>query len=84
MDKFQMSYKHDFHRFVKNESALDYCLSTDITNSRSFDEIISAIISGKYSWACFLMLRWANYNPIQYIPYRTYNRLIKENSKKHQ
>ena len=41
--------------------------------------IIEAIIEGKYSWACVLLLRLAGYNPLHYIPYRTYNRLQKEN-----
>lgn len=41
--------------------------------------IIEAIIDGKYSWACVLLLRLAGYNPLHYIPYRTYNRLLKEN-----
>ncbi|MGQ4649801.1 HetP family heterocyst commitment protein [Lyngbya aestuarii] len=45
-----------------------------------FDQIIEAILAGKYSWACVLMLRFAGYNPLHYIPYRTHNRLIKENS----
>jgi len=44
------------------------------------DEIISAILAGKYSWACFLLLRCIGYNPLDYIPYRTSNRLLKENS----
>ncbi|MEG4445455.1 HetP family heterocyst commitment protein [Microcoleus sp. AT9_B5] len=44
------------------------------------DEIISAILAGKYSWACFLLLRCTGYNPLDYIPYRTSNRLLKENS----
>jgi hypothetical protein len=79
-----MSYKYDFQGLAQDKLYLNSCLSAEVTSSKNFDEIISAIISGKYSWACFLMLRWANYNPIQYIPYRTYNRLIKENSKKHQ
>jgi hypothetical protein len=26
------------------------------------------------------MLRFFGYNPLQYIPYRTYNRIVKENS----
>ncbi len=43
-------------------------------------QIVDAILAGKYSWACVLLLRFAGYNPLQYIPYRTYNRLIKENS----
>ncbi|EGK84381.1 hypothetical protein D0A34_23730 [Microcoleus vaginatus PCC 9802] len=44
------------------------------------DEIIAAIVAGKYSWACFLLLRCTGYNPLDYIPYRTSNRLLKENS----
>ncbi|MEG4205465.1 HetP family heterocyst commitment protein [Microcoleus sp. Pol7_A1] len=44
------------------------------------DEIIAAILAGKYSWACFLLLRSTGYNPLDYIPYRTSNRLLKENS----
>jgi len=44
------------------------------------DEIIAAILAGKYSWACFLLLQYTGYNPLDYIPYRTFNRLLKENS----
>ncbi len=44
-----------------------------------FDEVVEAILAGKYSWACVLILRFAGYNPLHYIPYRTYNRLLKEN-----
>ena len=43
-------------------------------------QIVDAILAGKYSWACVLLLRFAGYNPLHYIPYRTYNRLIKEHS----
>ncbi len=42
-------------------------------------QIIEAILDGKYSWACFLLLRCAGYNPCDYLPYRTYHRLVKEN-----
>jgi hypothetical protein len=49
-------------------------------HSEQFDQVVEAIIAGKYSWACVLMLRVFGYNPLHYIPYRTYNRLIKENS----
>ncbi|WP_341525929.1 HetP family heterocyst commitment protein [Nostoc sp. UHCC 0302] len=49
--------------------------------SQQFDKVVEAILAGKYSWACVLMLRFAGYNPLHYIPYRTYNRLLKENSK---
>ncbi len=48
--------------------------------AQQFDKVVEAIIAGKYSWACVLMLRFAGYNPLHYIPYRTYNRLLKENS----
>jgi hypothetical protein len=50
-------------------------------HSEHFDQVVEAIIAGKYSWACVLMLRFFGYNPLHYIPYRTYNRLIKENSR---
>jgi hypothetical protein len=42
------------------------------------NQIIDAILAGKYSWACFLLLRCIGYEPLHYIPYRTYNRLVKE------
>lgn len=44
-----------------------------------FTQVVEAILEGKYSWACVLILRFAGYNPLHYIPYRTYNRLLKEN-----
>lgn len=44
-----------------------------------FNQVIEAILEGKYSWACVLILRFAGYNPLHYIPYRTYNRLSKDN-----
>lgn len=50
-----------------------------VINPEQLNEIIEAILEGKYSWACVLILRFAGYNPLHYIPYRTYNRLLKEN-----
>lgn len=50
-----------------------------IMSEEKFDQIIDAILAGKYSWACVLILETAGYNPQHYIPYRTYNRLIKNN-----
>jgi len=47
--------------------------------TEQFNQIVAAIIEGKYSWACVLILSFAGYNPLHYIPYRTYNRLLKEN-----
>ncbi|MGF1568514.1 MAG: HetP family heterocyst commitment protein [Nodosilinea sp.] len=48
-----------------------------------FCQVVDAILNGKYSWACLLILQFAGYNPLHYIPYRTYNRLMKENSRPH-
>lgn len=48
-------------------------------NHEQIEQIVKAIIAGKYSWACVLILRVAGYNPIDYIPYRTYIRLLKNN-----
>jgi hypothetical protein len=47
--------------------------------TEQIEQIIKAIISGKYSWACVLVLQFAGYNPMDYIPYRTYIRLLKTN-----
>jgi hypothetical protein len=44
-----------------------------------FNQVVEAILDGKYSWACVLILQFAGYNPLHYIPYRTYNRLMKDN-----
>ncbi|MEA5516062.1 HetP family heterocyst commitment protein [Nodularia sp. UHCC 0506] len=53
--------------------------STKKINTEQIEQIIKAIIAGKYSWACVLILRYSGYNPIDYIPYRTYIRLLKNN-----
>ena len=47
--------------------------------TEQIEQIIKAIISGKYSWACVLVLQFAGYNPMDYIPYSTYIRLLKTN-----
>ena len=52
-----------------------------IMTDSQFEQIVSAILDGKYSWACVLILRFGGYNPLHYIPYRTYNRLVKNNYK---
>jgi hypothetical protein len=39
------------------------------------EEIIDAILQGKYSSACLLLLEETGHDPLHYIPYRTYNRL---------
>lgn len=43
------------------------------------NQIIAAISDGRYSWACVLILRFVGYNPLHFIPQRTYSRLIKDN-----
>lgn len=52
---------------------------TKAMTNEQFEQIVEAIMAGKYSWACVLILRFAGYNPLHYIPYRTYNRLLKDN-----
>ncbi|HIK06974.1 MAG TPA: HetP family heterocyst commitment protein [Trichormus sp. M33_DOE_039] len=49
-----------------------------ITNEQ-LHQVIEAITDGRYSWACVLILRFVGYNPLHFIPQRTYSRLIKEN-----
>jgi hypothetical protein len=44
------------------------------------NQVIEAITEGRYSWACVLLLRFVGYNPLHFIPQRTYSRLIKENT----
>jgi hypothetical protein len=51
------------------------------SNSREIEQIITAILEGKYSWACVLMLRLTGHNPSEYMPYRTYTRLMKNDIK---
>ncbi len=63
-----------YHNLNSANSQLDRVMSDD-----QFNQIVEAIISGKYSWACLLILRFSGYNPLHYIPYRTYNRLMKVN-----
>jgi hypothetical protein len=48
------------------------------------DQITEAILSGKYSWACALLLQFVGHDPMDYIPQRTYSRLIKEHLSRRQ
>ena len=63
-----------YQKFNSTNSQLD-----KVMNEEQFNQIVEAIASGKYSWACLLILRFSGYNPLHYIPYRTYNRLMKDN-----
>ena len=62
------------YRNSQSDSQLNKVMSDD-----QFNQVVDAILSGKYSWACLLILRFSGYNPLHYIPYRTYNRLMKTN-----
>ena len=61
-----------YQKFNSTNSQIDRVMSEE-----QFNQIVEAIVSGKYSWACLLILRFSGYNPLHYIPYRTYNRLMK-------
>ncbi len=59
-----------------------FCSNTKLDKAISpeqWAQIVEAIIAGKYSWACVLLLRFTGYDPANYIPYNTYNRLLKQN-----
>jgi hypothetical protein len=60
----------------KNRATLQSCR---IVPPEQMTQVIEAIVDGKYSWACVLMLHSIGYNPIDYIPYRTYARILKDN-----
>ena len=47
-------------------------------DEEQFSQVLSAIIDGKYSWACALLLKFTGHDPRNYLPYRTYIRLVKE------
>ncbi len=49
-----------------------------VINSEQFNKVVEAILAGKYSFACLLILSFAGYNPQDYIPYQTYIRLMRE------
>jgi hypothetical protein len=56
-----------------------YSKIDNVMSNEQFSQVVEAILAGKYSWACLLILRFAGYNPLHYMPYRTYNRLMKDN-----
>lgn len=61
-------------RYTHHAYSLDRVMQPE-----QFNQVLDAILAGKYSWACVLILRFAGYNPLHYIPYRTYNRIVKDN-----
>jgi hypothetical protein len=50
-----------------------------IFKQEQFQKIIKAIILGKYAWACVLFLDFSGCDPLDYIPYETYTKLIEDN-----
>lgn len=61
-----------------NDLSLKKTKLDKVMDPEQFNQIIDAILEGKYSWACVLILRFSGYNPLHFIPYRTYNRLTKD------
>ena len=58
-----------------SKDTIDHAIKSEAQDA---EKIVSAILLGKYSWACVLMLQRMGYNPMDYIPYRTYKRLMNE------
>lgn len=52
--------------------------ASKLINQAQLDTIIEAILAGKYSYACMMTLEATGHDPLDYIPYRTYNRLQKQ------
>jgi hypothetical protein len=62
------------YNIYSSQSSFQNTITTEQLN-----QVIEAITEGRYSWACVLMLRFVGYNPLHFIPQRTYSRLLKEN-----
>lgn len=63
----------------RESAVLPYRQTSRTMDVEQFNQVVQAVLEGKYSWGCLLVLRFAGYNPVHYIPYRTYKRLVKEN-----
>ncbi|BCL39394.1 HetP family heterocyst commitment protein [Nostoc sp. MS1] len=62
------------YNIYSSQSSFQNTITTEQLN-----QVIEAITEGRYSWACVLILRSVGYNPLHFIPQRTYSRLLKEN-----
>jgi hypothetical protein len=77
--------KHKLMNQSRNMNAINHqsnSINADqdqVLKTEELNEIVGAIVDGKYSWACVLILSSIGYNPLHYLPYRTYHRLVKEN-----
>jgi hypothetical protein len=49
-----------------------------VMQPQHLNQIITAILDAKYSWACVLILRFSGQCPCDYIPDRTYRRLCRD------
>jgi hypothetical protein len=58
------------YSFVKTSKSL---------TTEQYRQIFTAILEGQYSWACILLLKFTENNPLDYIPERTYYRLVIKN-----
>lgn len=77
-----MSSKDNKGSTSKNQEGFFYNQKhTEAINQEQLAHIIEAIGAGKYSWACVLLLLFVGHDPLKYIPYNTYNRLVKQNCK---
>lgn len=75
-----MSSKDNKGLISKNQQSFFYHQKhNEVINQEQIAQIVEAIGAGKYSWACVLLLRFIDHDPSKYIPYNTYNRLIKQN-----
>ncbi|GET36671.1 HetP family heterocyst commitment protein [Microseira wollei] len=64
---------------LSSDNTLDKFLTDE-----QFEQVVEAIRQEKYAWACVLILRFAGYNPLHYIPYRTYKFILKSTGQKRQ
>ncbi len=62
---------------LSSDNRLDKFLTDE-----QFEQVTEAIRNEKYAWACVLILRFAGYNPLHYIPYRTYKWIVKVTEQK--
>ncbi|HEY9803450.1 MAG TPA: HetP family heterocyst commitment protein [Leptolyngbyaceae cyanobacterium] len=65
---------------MNREFSSSHQISDCLILTEEWEAILKAISSGKYSWACVLMLETVGHNPLTYIPYSTYLRLVKSNN----
>ncbi|GET36670.1 HetP family heterocyst commitment protein [Microseira wollei] len=68
---------------MNKQFSSDNTLDKFLTDEQ-FEQVVEAIRQEKYAWACVLIFRFAGYNPLHYIPYRTYKFILKATGQKRQ